>query len=139
MTASGKKRGGPRDLSRTAISRVVAHGPTASRTGHAPGAAGAAWFAECLWGDVDDRTCRRDLADVLVGRRPRPNAAVAGREASGLLATHPGCLLVVLPLTGGTWLAAARTGHSPGSPSHRALTRRASSAPTVAASGSARR
>ena len=94
-----------------------------------------------LWIDIDGPAVRRDLADILVGHRPRPNAHTAIQEATGLLATHPGCLLVLLPLPGGAWVAASRTRahHAPASPSSRAPTRRASSALTIVDNGNALR
>ncbi|MCL6731917.1 hypothetical protein [Streptomyces neyagawaensis] len=73
----------------------------------------AAWFTDGHCVDVDGPAPRRDLADVLFGLRPRPNAAGAAGEATGLLAAHPGCVLVVLPLAGGRWLAVGRTPSRP--------------------------
>ncbi|MDX2933351.1 hypothetical protein [Streptomyces ipomoeae] len=97
--------------------------------------------SDWLWIDIDGPAVRHDLADILVGHRPRPNAHTATQEATGLLATHPGCLLVLLPLPDGDWLAASRTPahHAPARPSSRAPTRRVSSALTVMDSGNALR
>ncbi|GAB2917173.1 hypothetical protein [Streptomyces heilongjiangensis] len=73
----------------------------------------AAWFADGHCVDVDGSATRRDLADVLFGTRPRPHTCGTAREAAGLLSAHPGCVLVVLPLTGGRWLALGRTPSPP--------------------------
>lgn len=99
----------------------------------------SAHLADCLWIDVDGPASRPDLADVLLGHRPRTSRDAAVGEATGLLTVHPGCLLVLLPLRGGAWTAAARTRHAPGRLSNRAPTLRASSALTVVHSDSARR
>jgi hypothetical protein len=69
----------------------------------------AAWFADGHCVDVDGSATRRDLADVVFGTRPRPSPDGAAREAAGLLSAHPGCVLVVLPLASGRWLAVGRT------------------------------
>lgn len=138
MTASRRSREESGDRSRTIVSSPVTHVLVRPRTSHEPRPTCHTWFAECLWGDVDDLACRRDLADVLLGGRPRPSLEVAVREASVLLAAYPGCLLVVLRLTGAAWLTVTRTRQPPDRLSSRALTRRASSTLTVVDNGSAR-
>lgn len=63
--------------------------------------------------DVDGgvEAVRLDCADVLYGTLPRPLGS-AERTAAALARAHVGALLVALPLAGGGWAVAARSGEA---------------------------
>lgn len=74
---------------------------------------GHVWSAAWLAADVDRVESRKDLADVLHGHRPRRDVTDATTEAAELLASYPGCALVLLPLLDGGWVAAGQRGNWP--------------------------
>jgi hypothetical protein len=61
---------------------------------------GAPVLDEHVAGDAD--ACPEPFADVLYGRRPRP-AVEAARRVDELLALHPGCRVVAVPVVAGGW------------------------------------